>query len=257
MVGHYKRSKWQAKGKCWTLQSRAFRDRRHAHHSRRSLGLEANAHRKNHFGFSEWQKCRATSKPGSTLSVSKSAPRVTCSFSDKGKIGERYLLGAEILLSSRFSIRWQNITGLPAPKLKIPHGLALGVAYANTAFSRFARPRARDSVEGVKIAQHMMFVDAKRAQKELGFKPGLVAAAFERAVRWYVDNGYVLPAVPRKSQQRVPPDMRILVTFAVEAEFALGENCVNFVRSESRRNAILVRRRFGKPLLAVFQSAYI
>ena len=46
-------------------------------------------------------------------------------------------------------------------------------------------------MEGVKIAQHMMFVNAGRAQEELGFKPGPVAAAFERAVRWYVENGYV------------------------------------------------------------------
>ena len=118
--------------------------------------------------------------------------------SDKGKIGERYLLGAENLTLKQVLDSLANITGLPAPKLKIPHGLALGVAYANTAFSRLLGREPGIPVEGVKIAQHMMFVDAKRAQKELGFKPGLVAAAFERAVRWYVDNGYVLPGRAKK-----------------------------------------------------------
>jgi nucleoside-diphosphate-sugar epimerase len=43
----------------------------------------------------------------------------------------------------------------------------------------------------VKIAQHMMFVNTSRAQVELGFKPGSVAEALERAVRWYEGNGYV------------------------------------------------------------------
>jgi nucleoside-diphosphate-sugar epimerase len=44
----------------------------------------------------------------------------------------------------------------------------------------------------------MMFVDCKRAQRELGFKPGSVAAALERAVRWYEANGYVKPSRVKK-----------------------------------------------------------
>jgi len=111
--------------------------------------------------------------------------------SDKGKIGERYLLGAENLTLKEMLDTLARLTGLSGPKLKIPHGLALGVAYANTVFSRLLGREPGIPVEGVKIAQHMMFVDAKRAQKELGFKPGSVAAALERAVRWYADNGYV------------------------------------------------------------------
>jgi dihydroflavonol-4-reductase len=53
-------------------------------------------------------------------------------------------------------------------------------------------------VEGVKIAQHKMFVDCSRAQRELGFQPGSVMAALERAVRWYQANGYVRPGRAKK-----------------------------------------------------------
>jgi dihydroflavonol-4-reductase len=109
----------------------------------------------------------------------------------KGKIGQRYLLGAENLTLKGLLDTLESLTGLPAPKLKIPHGLALGVAYANTVFSRLIGREPGIPVEGVKIAQHMMFVDTSRAQRELGFKPGSVAAALERAVRWYQANGYV------------------------------------------------------------------
>src|SRR5438876_10224773 len=118
--------------------------------------------------------------------------------SDKGKIGERYLLGAENLTLKQVLDTLARITGLSAPKLKIPHGLALGVAYANTVFSRLLGREPGIPVEGVKIARHMMFVNATRAQKELSFKPGSVAAAFERAVRWYADNGYVSPRRAKK-----------------------------------------------------------
>lgn len=118
--------------------------------------------------------------------------------SEKGKIGERYLLGAENLSLKQVLDILANITGLPAPKLKIPHGLALGVAYAETVFSRLIRREPQIPVEGVKIARHLMFVDSSRARRELGFQPGSVAAALERAVRWYEANGYIAPRRAKK-----------------------------------------------------------
>ncbi|MGA2098484.1 MAG: hopanoid-associated sugar epimerase [Candidatus Acidiferrum sp.] len=110
---------------------------------------------------------------------------------ENGKVGERYLLGAENLTLKGLLDVLARITGLPSPSLKIPHGVALGVAYVNTAFSRLIGKEPQIPVEGVKIAQHTMFVDCSRAQRELSFQPGPVSAALERAVRWYVDNGYV------------------------------------------------------------------
>jgi len=117
---------------------------------------------------------------------------------EKGVVGERYLLGAENLTLKAVLTMLAEMTGLPAPTLKIPHGVALGVAYAETAFSRLIGRQPQIPVEGVKIAQHMMFVDCSRAVRELGFGAGPVAAAFERAVRWYEANGYIAPRRARK-----------------------------------------------------------
>ncbi len=111
--------------------------------------------------------------------------------SERGKIGERYLLGAENLTLKGLLDVLAGITGLRAPGVKIPHGVALGVAYVESAFSRLIGKEPQIPVEGVRIAQHKMFVDCSRAQRELGFQPGPVAAALERAVRWYRANGYV------------------------------------------------------------------
>jgi len=111
--------------------------------------------------------------------------------SEKGKVGERYLLGGENLTLKEVLDTLAKITGLPAPWMKIPHGLALSVAYVDSAFSRLVGKEPGIPVEGVRIAQHKMFVDASRARKELGFQPGPVAAALERAARWYQANGYV------------------------------------------------------------------
>jgi dihydroflavonol-4-reductase len=118
--------------------------------------------------------------------------------SEKGKIGERYLLGAENLTLKGLLDLLAKITGLRAPAVKIPHGVALGVAYVESAFSRLIGKEPQIPVEGVKIAQHKMFVDCSRARKELGFQPGPVAAALERAVRWYRANGYMRPGRAKK-----------------------------------------------------------
>ena len=121
--------------------------------------------------------------------------------SEKGKAGERYLLGAENLTLKELLDTLSKITGLAAPSMKIPHGLALGVAYVETGFSRLLGKEPQIPVEGVKIAQHKMFVDVSRAQRELGFQPGSVTAALERAVQWYRANGYVKPR--RANKMRV------------------------------------------------------
>src|ERR1700752_3365821 len=117
---------------------------------------------------------------------------------EHGKVGERYLLGAENLTLKGLLDLLAQITGLRAPTMKIPHGVALGVAYVDTVLSRLVGKEPQIPVEGVKIARHKMFVDASRAVKELGFEPGSVTAALERAVRWYQANGYVKPGRAKK-----------------------------------------------------------
>jgi dihydroflavonol-4-reductase len=121
---------------------------------------------------------------------------------EKGQVGRRYLLGGENLMLKQVLDTLARITGLPAPMVKIPHALALGVAYASTALSRLVGKEPPIPVEGVKIARHMMFVDCSRARQDLGFQARSVAAALERAVRWYQANGYV---VPRRAKRIAQP----------------------------------------------------
>lgn len=108
-----------------------------------------------------------------------------------GKVGERYLLGGENLTLKQLLDLLARITGRPAPRLKIPHRAALAFAFAENAYSRLCGREPQIPIEGVRIARHMMFVDCSKAKRELNFVAGPVAAALERAVRWYEANGYV------------------------------------------------------------------
>ncbi len=115
----------------------------------------------------------------------------------RGKSGERYLLGAENLTLKQMLDVLAQVTGLRAPRLKIPHAIALGYAYTENVYSRMLGREPQIPVEGVKIARHNMFVDVSKAQRELGFAPASVSAALERAVRWYEQNGYARTGVRR------------------------------------------------------------
>jgi dihydroflavonol-4-reductase len=83
------------------------------------------------------------------------------------------------------------ITGRPAPRVRLPHAIALAAGYAAEFYSRLAGREPQIPVEGVKMSRHKMFVESDKAARELGYKPGKVEAALERAVRWYEEHGYL------------------------------------------------------------------
>ncbi|HEV2182665.1 MAG TPA: hopanoid-associated sugar epimerase [Candidatus Acidoferrales bacterium] len=109
----------------------------------------------------------------------------------RGKIGERYLLGGRNMTLKELLDALAKITGLAAPTWRIPHSVALIAACVDAAYSRVTGREPRIPIEGVRIARHKMFVNDAKARKELGYQPGPVEAALERAARWYVENGYV------------------------------------------------------------------
>jgi len=81
------------------------------------------------------------------------------------------LLGGANLTLKAMLDTLAKITGLRAPSLKIPHGLALGVAYANTVFSRLVGREPGIPIEGVKIARHMMLWIARERSVNWDSRP--------------------------------------------------------------------------------------
>jgi len=109
---------------------------------------------------------------------------------ERGLVGERYILGGENLSLKQVFDMLAVVSDRPAPRVRLPHALALVIGYADAAFSEVLGKEPRVPLEGVRMARHSMFVDSGKARQELGFAPGPVAKALERAVRWYQANGY-------------------------------------------------------------------
>src|SRR5579872_7472152 len=110
---------------------------------------------------------------------------------ERGRLGERYILGGENLTLKQALEILSRVSGRPAPRVRVPHVLAMAAGYGDAALSLLLRREPRIPLEGVRMARHSMFVNSEKARAELGFSPGPVAAALERAVRWYESNGYV------------------------------------------------------------------
>jgi dihydroflavonol-4-reductase len=109
---------------------------------------------------------------------------------ERGRVGERYILGGRNLTLKQMLDILSSISGRPAPRWKFPHVLAYAAGYVDTAVSRVRGREPQIPLDGVRMARHKMFVDASKAERELGFAPGPIEAAFERAVAWYGSNGY-------------------------------------------------------------------
>ena len=116
---------------------------------------------------------------------------------EKGRIGERYILGCRNMTLKQILEALAPIAGRRAPRVRLPHAFALAAGYADEWFSRLAGREPQIPVEGVKMSRHRMFVASDKAERELGYKPGSLEAALERAVRWYAENGYVRGRAPQ------------------------------------------------------------
>jgi dihydroflavonol-4-reductase len=117
----------------------------------------------------------------------------------KGRVGERYILGNENLSLRDILILLSDITSIPAPKIRCPYPVAFLAAIGSETFTWiFGGKEPRVPLEGVNMARKFMFFSSKKAKEELGFSPGTARLALEKAVRWFVENGYVSKPLPQE-----------------------------------------------------------
>jgi dihydroflavonol-4-reductase len=113
------------------------------------------------------------------------------------QFGERYILGGENLTLKQILDRLAAITGLPSPRLKVPHAVAMAFAFFDeTVTGKLRGKEPRATVEAVRMGKKMMWASSAKAERELGWRVAPVDAALRAAVRWFVANEYA-PATPK------------------------------------------------------------
>ena len=112
---------------------------------------------------------------------------------EKGVVGQRYILGnkdGNLTMEDTLKML-EEITGIPAPKTKIPHWFAMAAAHIDEGTSFFTKKPPRAPVAGVRMAKHKMWFNPQKAIRELGLPQTPPKQAFADAILWFKENGYV------------------------------------------------------------------
>ena len=111
---------------------------------------------------------------------------------EKGRSGERYILGGENLTLKQILDKLTAITGLPSPKVRVPYAVALATGVVDEMITgHILRREPRVTIDAVRMGRKKMFVSSAKAGRELGWKTVPVDDALRRAVEWFQANGYV------------------------------------------------------------------
>ncbi len=109
---------------------------------------------------------------------------------ERGRPGERYILGGENLTLRNLLERAGAVAGRRAPRWSIPRWIPLCAAWIDEGLLARLGRRPNLSVDSVKMSGESMYYDASKAKRELGYAPRPVDEAIREAIRWFADNGY-------------------------------------------------------------------
>lgn len=110
---------------------------------------------------------------------------------ERGRSGERYILGGENLTLQQIFGQLAAITGRKAPTLRVPYAVAYAAGVASTGWAAVTGKEPLAPLDGVRMARKKMWVTHKKASADLGYSPGPAAGALRRAVEWFQSNGYI------------------------------------------------------------------
>jgi dihydroflavonol-4-reductase len=110
---------------------------------------------------------------------------------EKGKMGDRYILGHQNLSLKQLLEQLSQITGLKAPQISVPAFLPLTVAWVEEKILAPLGKTPTVPIDGVRMAQQPMYYDASKAVRELGLPQSPLNVALKDAVDWFTANGYV------------------------------------------------------------------
>ena len=120
---------------------------------------------------------------------------------ERGRPGQSYILGAVNLSLRQMLELLGRLTGKRPPRFKVPHWIPLAVAHLEEPLSRWLGRDPRVPLDGVRMSKSVMFFDASKAVRELGFPQSPIEPAFERAVSWFIDHDYAPARAARASAQ--------------------------------------------------------
>jgi dihydroflavonol-4-reductase len=110
---------------------------------------------------------------------------------ERGRIGERYILGGENRSLQELLVEIASLTGRPAPRVRLPRGPLFPLAFGAEAVARLTGKEPLLTVDGLRMSRYRMFFTSAKAERELGYRTRPYQEGVADALAWFRDAGYL------------------------------------------------------------------
>ena len=109
---------------------------------------------------------------------------------ERGKIGERYILGGENLSLRNILVIICELTNKKPPSIRLPHNLILPIAWCMERWAKISKTQPRATVDEIRMSKKVMYFSSDKAINELGYQFRPAKEAIKDAIDWFIANGY-------------------------------------------------------------------
>jgi dihydroflavonol-4-reductase len=108
---------------------------------------------------------------------------------DRGRLGERYILGGDDLTLQQILVAIAALVGRPVPRIRLPYAAVLPMAYVAEGFAALTGRSGRLTLEGLRMSRKRMYFASDKARHELGYCWRPPVEAFADAISWFRSRG--------------------------------------------------------------------
>ncbi|MBY0423427.1 MAG: NAD-dependent epimerase/dehydratase family protein [Parvularculaceae bacterium] len=123
---------------------------------------------------------------------------------DRGRRGERYLLGGENVPMQRLLASLEKASGRKMPTLRLPYSVALAAGVVDTALSGLTGKPPKAPLTGVRLAGRQVSFSSDKARRDLGWKARPFEPALAETVRWLMETGRLVDPAAKKTDAAPP-----------------------------------------------------
>lgn len=136
-------------------------------------------------------KFPAYTESGLNLVNVRDAAEGHCLVAEKGKIGDRYIIGGENVTLKDFLYTLSELSGVPPPKVRVPYALTLLGGLMGEITGRLTNKEPLASFASVRMGKYPHYVSIDKAKEELGYLPGPILNSLKEEIAWFREKGMV------------------------------------------------------------------
>jgi dihydroflavonol-4-reductase len=108
---------------------------------------------------------------------------------ERGRIGERYILGGENVLLADMLADIARLVGRRPPTLRLPRAAIYPIAYGAELVAKLSGVEPFVTLDGLRMARHHMYFDDSKARRELGYVSRPYREGLADAIAWFRSHG--------------------------------------------------------------------